>query len=293
MQSFTTSSATLTHECEKCKDQHGWIEERPSEQAYLKPVKDEFGQQVYEMQDGMKKPVTERIPIKKEVWVECECVRAKRINSLMASSHITDEFKQMTFGNFDAAHKPQSIQKMKEIAMAYVTEFRKIRSTRTNSIALLGQPGIGKTHLLCAVANNFIQKWLVPVHYFPYVEGMEDLKSSFNDGEVALAVKMERLKNVDVLFIDDLFKPVSKMDKGERVSVPRATEWQVERMFEIINYRYLNNKPVLISSELDFIQMLTIDEALASRIFEMCAAYTMTIEKDVTLNHRMRKAFGH
>ncbi|MGF9979306.1 hypothetical protein [Viridibacillus arvi] len=46
-------------------------------------------------------------------------------------------------------------------------------------------------------------------------------------------------------------------------------------MYEIINHRYLNYKPMLISSELGFGELVTINEALGSRIFEMCEGFAV------------------
>ena len=63
-------------------------------------------------------------------------------------------------------------------------------------------------------------------------------------------------------------------------------------MYDIINHRYLNNLPILLSSELNFGEMLAVDEAIASRLFEMCKQYTKSINKNAKLNYRMKELFG-
>ncbi len=40
--------------------------------------------------------------------------------------------------------------------------------------------------------------------YFPYVEGMGDLRNDFDQ----LETKLDAMRKAEVLFIDDLFKPV-------------------------------------------------------------------------------------
>lgn len=228
--------------CPKCKDQTGYIEKH----------------------DGV------------DVWVRCGCVEWRKAQKLMKASEITDEFQNMGFKNFNVDGKPSVIRDIRDCAMTYLKEFESIRHERANSIALLGQPGVGKTHLLTAVSNNLINKFGVPVLYFPYVEGFNDLKDDFNK----LEEKLERMKNVEVLYIDDLFKPV----KGN----PRATEWQVEQTYAVINYRYLNHKPILISSELTVDELVDIDEALGTRIYQMCRDFTVVIKGDrKELNHRL------
>ncbi|TWG67699.1 hypothetical protein L605_000300004590 [Bacillus subtilis J26] len=79
------------------------------------------------------------------------------------------------------------------------------------------------------------------------------------------------MRKVEVLLIYDLFKPIN----GQ----PRVTDWQVE-IQSVLNYRYLNHKPLLISSELTVDEILDIDEALGSRIHQMCRDYIVIIKGD-------------
>lgn len=230
------------YECPKCQDRQGRIEQR------------ERG----------------------DVWIRCDCVEWRKAQRLMKSSEITDEFKKLGFQNFKTDGKPQIIKDAYACALNYFQSFKDIVEQRQNSIALLGQPGAGKTHLLTAVSNNFIRKLHIPVLYFPFVEGFNDLKDDFDK----LEEKLERMKRIDVLFIDDLFKPAN--------GKPRATDWQVEQVYAVINHRYLNYKPIMVSSELDIDQLCDIDEALGTRIYEMCRDYCVVIKGDRReLNHRL------
>lgn len=258
--SETTVPIKTDFNCDKCKDDGGWTEIRKA---------DVFG-------DG-------RIVRDEEVWVVCPCQTQRKARLLMKSSEITEDFQKLNFNNYETEGREPVVAKIKQRAIAYCKDFQNIRDDRANSIAILGQPGVGKTHILSAIANGMMTNWLVGVHYFPYVEGLEDLKASFGDDTTSVATKLQRLKDVEVLFVDDLFKPLN--------GKPRATDWQVEKMFEIINYRYLNKKPILVSSELSFDDMLAIDQATATRIFEMCSKYTITVEDDIKLNYRLKDMF--
>ncbi|MDQ4709378.1 ATP-binding protein [Bacillus subtilis] len=236
------SEEKAEYECPKCKDQLGYIEDR----------------------DGY------------EVWVRCKCIERRRIRKLMNSSDITAEFEKLKFKNFTTEGKPAVVKDAYDTAVEYYKDFDSIQGTRSNSIALLGQPGSGKTHLLTAISNKLIKSKNIAVQYFPYVEGFNDLKDDFDK----LEEKLNRMKEIEVLFIDDLFKPMN--------GKPRATDWQVEQTYSVINYRYLNHKPVLISSELDIEKLVEIDEALGTRIYEMCADYCVIIKGDrMQLNHRL------
>ncbi|MGO4890325.1 ATP-binding protein [Anaerobacillus sp. MEB173] len=225
------------YQCEKCKDQLGYLN----------------------VKDGI------------EVWTRCNCIALKRVEKLMKSSEITSEFRKMSFGSFLTGGKHPLIVAMYVCAMDYYKDFDHVQKNRQNSVALLGQPGSGKTHLLTAIANNLIQKKHLGVLYFPYVEGFNDLRDDFE----ALEEKLGKMKKVDVLFIDDLFK------KG-------STEWEIKQMYAVINHRYLNHKPIMISSELDVDGLCEVDEALGTRICEMCKDYTVVVKGDrKVLNHRL------
>ena len=49
----------------------------------------------------------------------------------------------------------------------------------------------------------------------------------------------------------------------------KITDSDVNIMFELINHRYFNNLPMIISSELSVLRLMDIDEALGSRLIEM------------------------
>lgn len=60
-----------------------------------------------------------------------------------------------------------------------------------------------------------------------------------------------------MLYIDDLLKG-------------KITESDVNILYEIVNYRYMNKLPLIISTEKSVSALLDFDEAIASRMLEMC-----------------------
>lgn len=67
----------------------------------------------------------------------------------------------------------------------------------------------------------------------------------------------------------------------------KVTESDVNIMFEIINYRYLNLKPIIVSSELTQSKLLDFDESVGSRIIEMCRDRIGEV-KGIENNYRLR-----
>jgi DNA replication protein DnaC len=66
------------------------------------------------------------------------------------------------------------------------------------------------------------------------------------------------------------------------------TKTQREQFFAIVNYRYMENLPMLISSERMIAEMCQFDEAVGSRINEMCRDYKAIINRNMELNRRLK-----
>ena len=86
---------------------------------------------------------------------------------------------------------------------------------------------------------------------------------------------ISKYQTCEVLLIDDLFKG-------------RVNESDVNIIFEIINYRYLNYLPIIVSSEFTIEKLLTFDEGVGSRIYEICKDYVVEIKKDMRNNYRLK-----
>ncbi|MFB0847316.1 ATP-binding protein [Paenibacillus oleatilyticus] len=257
--SIKSSSTPSLYECSLCKDEGG----------YIQPLRDEFGEIVYDEYTDESGNVKARKA--REGWAFCSCIQTKKIQMLFKSSQITDQMRQKGFKNFDVTSAPQAIVDAKDKAIAYYKAFKEIRNDRRNSIALVGQPGSGKTHLLMAIANTLLH-FGTQVIYFSWVDGFDDLKDNLDKTKEMIY----RLQNAEVLFIDDMFKGRKEL-----------TDFERRTLFAIINHRYLNHLPILVSSERDTDMMCDLDEAIGSRIHEMCRDY-MVVLSGRELNYRLR-----
>lgn len=179
----------------------------------------------------------------------------------------------------------------KNKAMAYIKNFENIRFTAENSFGLFGQPGSGKSHIVIAIGAELLNRENpVQAVYMPYLEAMRELKSNVNDDEYYLKL-MYRYQKAKVLIIDDLFK--DKVKNGQLIkdrygNKAYLNEADIKHIMPIINYRYLNHLPMVISSECSPNVLLDLDEALAGRILEPCGS-NITIFKGAEYNYRMKK----
>jgi DNA replication protein DnaC len=98
------------------------------------------------------------------------------------------------------------------------------------NVLLLGNVGVGKTHAACAMAR---QAWTAgsSVSFVPVVELLDQLRPQGDPGAYDRAV------GVNVLVLDDL--------GGER-----PTDWTGERLYAIVNRRWLEMRPTLVTSNL-------------------------------------------
>lgn len=188
----------------------------------------------------------------------CKCQAVDKAKKNWDKSGLNSEQGKMTFKNYITNTPTQATAKRK--VMEYYSSFKTLKSTRRNSIALLGQVGSGKTHLSVALAVNMLSKG-VPVRYMPYRDTVTKIKMNMND-EAMYHKLLSPYQLCEVLLIDDLFKG-------------KLTDSDKNVMFEIINYRYLNYKPMIISSEFNIDKLLDYDEAIGSRILEMSKDFTI------------------
>lgn len=200
----------------------------------------------------------------------CGCFALKEARRHMEQSGISKEFTQKGFKEFETFGKPQ-LEEALDKAVRYYQAFKRAENTRHNSILLYGQPGAGKTHLGTAICNNLMGIG-VAVVYMPYRNAVTRIKQLLTD-EAAYGQEISRYMNARVLYIDDFLKG-------------RITESDVNIMYEIVNHRYMNRLPMIISTEKGIRELMEFDEAIASRIIEMSKGNVVRFQGG-DLNYRL------
>ncbi len=204
---------------------------------------------------------------------ECSCMPIRRSIWRLKQSGLDQTIRSKTFDKFKAENEWQ--REMKDTAQCYCYDGLENGSW----FYCGGQPGSGKTHICTAIAREVLYK--KPLQYLLWSDFIRRTQDKEADRQT-IGEEVERYKNIEVLYIDDFFKPV-KDYKGNTM-LPGMAE--VRLAFEIINYRYIKNRPVIISSEWSIKELNDIDEAIASRIYEKCGLYTISIKKGREKNMR-------
>lgn len=207
-------------------------------------------------------------------YCDCKCVEIRRSIMRMKRSGLKDIIKDYTFDKFEASEPWQ--QSIKAAAMDYA-------KNQKGWFYLGGQSGCGKTHLCTAICREFLLEGK-KVIYMLWRDDIAKIKGLATYPEERQQM-IDRFKQAEVLYIDDLFKTGRNPDGSD----PKPTAADINAAFEIINYRY-NNPSMLtiISSELNEDELLDIDEAVGGRIFER--SKSISISKDRSRNYRIRNA---
>ena len=144
-----------------------------------------------------------------------------------------------------------------------------------------GAAGSGKTHLCTAACGELLRRG-VAVRYMLWPEEARQLKGLVNDAE-AYGKLLRPLQMAEVLYIDDLFKV--QRSGGVAASVTPA---DVRVAFELLDARYRARRATIISCEWLMDELLQVDEALFSRVYERSRGFCVQIARKGGRNARLR-----
>lgn len=191
--------------------------------------------------------IIHRVPGSIEISVsECECAVNHRNALRIKRSGLADVMSRYTFEAYKTPDKQTAA--IKAAALRYVAE------SRGEWFVIVGRPGSGKTHICTAIVGKLIEGGK-NCKYMLWRDEVRELKALVNDN-TAYRERMNLLKNVDVLYIDDFLK-------GRAVS-----DGDLNVAFELLNARYNARKRTIISGERTIGAIMDIDEAIGSRIYE-------------------------
>lgn len=198
---------------------------------------------------------------------ECECMKKRRCIEVLHKSGLENAVKHCTFDSYIAQSDWQ--KSIKSTALNYIS------TGSENWFYIGGQSGCGKTHICTAISNVLINKGKT-LKYEIWRNLFHQLQSCQFDS-YAYQEKLDSLRDVDVLYIDDFMKSLDKSKVNTELNFA----------FEIINARYISNKITVISSELLIEQLNTLDNAVAGRIIERAGGFIINV-KGPDKNFRLR-----
>ena len=123
-------------------------------------------------------------------------------------------------------------------------------------IAFLGKSGVGKTHLAAAIAN-YMRHSQPQILFVSIPRLLDHLRNAFSpQSTLPYDVRFEQIKQAPLLVLDDLYGQAS-------------SPWAAEKLFQLIDYRYLTRKPTVFTlntQSRDLKEIANADPRLASRL---------------------------
>ena len=177
----------------------------------------------------------------------CECRKREmahdRIDRLRRLSNLS-AFTNTSFEDFEDL--PGTRQAFEE-AMAFAQD------PSHRWLVISGPVGVGKTHLAVAIAQYAIEQHTMNAYFAAVPDLMDHLRSTFAPGSPeGYDDRFEEIRNAQLLVLDDL-------------GTENATPWAQEKLYQIINHRYIERLPTVITTNAD---LKKIDDRIASRMLD-------------------------
>lgn len=210
--------------------------------------------------DGWLKPEHDQIWLlpagQRLVRCGCTATREREAERLRKVSNL-EGVAGLTFASFDPT--VPDVGEAFTIAQAFAVEPK-------GWLLFHGNVGAGKTHLAAAVANELVaRRRLVVFQVVPTL--LDHLKAAFKpDSPVDHDELFASVLNAETLVLDDL-------------GTERATPWAREKLFQLVDHRYLRRLPTVVTTNRKRDQFRDEnDQRLASRLWDrgLCQVVAFT-----------------
>jgi DNA replication protein DnaC len=192
--------------------------------------------------------------------VPCQCkqmeIDARQAEELRKLSNL-DMFSHQTFEDFDS--------EIGGVGEAYEAALQFAQEPGHSWLFLYGPCGIGKTHLAVAIARYAMQWHQMSVYFAVVPDLLDHLRATFDPASgSAYDERFTTIRNAQLLVLDDL-------------GTENATPWAREKLYQVINHRYIEQLPTVITSNVD---QRKVDDRIMSRILDHRLTRTVEIDAD-------------
>ena len=195
----------------------------------------------------------------------CQCQIARRREYLRRAADLPARIADASFAKVNYNLYPPPFRAQAKKIFTYVKEFcDSLEENPGRGLYIHGPTGSGKSYLMGCIANYLCSR--MSVRYLVYADFLDSLRATFNsrDSEYSEQQLVDEVKNVGLLLLDDL-------------GVERPTEFSLKNLAQIIDYRYRNCLPLVVTSNFtleELIQRSQNDlygERIVWRLSECCS----------------------
>ena len=160
--------------------------------------------------------------------------------------------RDLTLDNFSPEGHAVTIEQKNSLRNA-VDGVRRFVDEPRGWLFIQGGYGCGKTHLAAAIANACLSKGM-PVMFVNVPDLLDYLRAAYSpNAEETYDQRFTEVRDAPVLILDDL-------------GTQNATQWAEEKLYQILNARYIFKRPTVITTNLDLDQL---DPRLRSRLSDL------------------------
>lgn len=159
----------------------------------------------------------------------------ERWNKSVNGAGIPERFRDRRFKTY-LAETQQQVEVL-EIAKQYAKDWDVVRSSG-RSMVFLGPPGTGKTHLACAIAMHVMHKHHASVMFKTVAQAVRGVRDTWAKGsDRSESQAIAELTSPQLLVLDE-------------VGIQKASEWELNVLFDVLNERYLKRRPTIMLTNL-------------------------------------------
>jgi DNA replication protein DnaC len=174
---------------------------------------------------------------------------SQQVRERLYSLSRLDELKGLTFDTFEIrGRKGLGEMQSRSLEMAFNQAQHYARGLK-GWLLLQGGYGCGKTHLAASIAN-FTVEMGVPTLFLTVPDLLDMLRFSFDSEDTTFEERFNEIRSASLLILDDF-------------GTQNATSWAQEKLFQILNYRYINKLPLVVTTNLSLDE---IEERIRSRL---------------------------
>lgn len=164
----------------------------------------------------------------------CGCVQARRTHQRLAAAGIPAIYHGRTFDTYRAYN--DTLSDALGIARAFTDRYPIQLTDYPLGLMFIGPAGVGKTHLVAALLTAIIQRTGIKGVFYKTRDLLRVLRASYNPEIRTTETQiLDPILTCDLLVLDDL-------------GAERTTEWVDDVMNSIVDTRYSEGRPLLVTS---------------------------------------------
>ncbi len=169
----------------------------------------------------------------------CSCRHgqvAQQIHQRLFSISNLDNLQHLTFENFQPRGRVGLGPWQADSLERAFNQAQQFAQKAEGWLLLQGGFGCGKTHLAAAIAN-FTVGLGVPTLFITVPDLLDALRFTYDNPESTFEQRFEEIRTAPLLIMDDF-------------GTQNATAWAQEKLFQILNFRYINKLPLVVTTNL-------------------------------------------